>query len=115
MCVASLLPKSRGRALHNLSGNLSIKRGVAKKRILAHPNAAVAWLWMGGPRVVRFPWSAHDLIGPRAMLMYVSNGPRHFAKKWVKLFVHEVVAKSRRFAQLSSDTLRHIVMLASLD
>lgn len=113
--MRNLLPRSRGTALHHLANNLSLTSQVSKRRRLAHPNAAAAWLHLGGPRVARFQWNNRDALGPRAMLMYVSNGPNHFGRWWIRLLVYEVVAKSRFFARLPTQVLQCIVAIAIKD
>ena len=70
-------------------------------------NAGAAFLHFRATNVCKFAWSV-DVLGPRATLVYILDGPRLFARVWIKLFVHEVVARSRLFAMLPSAIVEHI-------
>ena len=107
--MTPLLPKSRGEAMHNLANNFPVgtKRDNALK--LVTPNAVAAWKHHHGQSASRFAWDRHTQHGPKATLCVVSNGPRFFASDWRRLFIVEVVAKSRLFSRLHPDVLRLIV------
>lgn len=103
---------SRGEAMHNLANNFPV--GTTRKRALTliTPNAVAAWKHHHGQSASRFAWDSHTQHGPKATLCVVSNGPRYFARDWRRLFIAEVVAKSRLFSRLDQDTLRLIVYKA---
>jgi hypothetical protein len=109
MDASRLLPQTRGEAMANLANNKPVgtTRAAAFQRV--SPNAAAAWLHMGGPRIVRFAWDAPHPVGPKATLLYVSNGPDYFARLWVRLVVHQAVAKCRLLASLPPDVMRWIL------
>ena len=103
--VTRLLPTTRGRAMCNKARN-SPSSADSSAIGLVHPNAAAAWVHFRGSRECNFAWS--PCLGPRATLVYVLDGPSFFARQWVRLFVHEVVARSRLFAALSAEVLERI-------
>lgn len=107
--LVPLLPKSRGEAMHNLANNFPV--GTTRKRAitLITPNAVAAWKHHHGQSASRFAWDSHMQHGPKATLCVVSNGPHFFARDWCRLFIAEVVAKSRLFSRLHRDILRIIV------
>ena len=107
--MTPILPRSRGEAMHNLANNFPVgtKREHALK--LVAPNAVAAWKHRHGQSVSRFAWDRNALHGPKTTLCVVSNGPSFFARDWRRLFIVEVVAKSRLFSRLDRDILRLIV------
>lgn len=115
--MPSRLPRTRGEAMHNVATNFPM--GTVRQRALnlISANAVAAWRHHHHGRKCssRFAWktSAEARSSPKATLMVVSNGPRFFASEWTRLFVAEVVARSRLFAALPAVILRRIVDLTS--
>ena len=105
----TILPKSRGEAMHNFANNFPVGTTRNRAMLLITPNAIAAWRHHYGYIAYRFAWNNHKWHGPKATLCVVSNGPHFFAKEWLRLFINEVVAQSRIFSNLSSDVLRLIV------
>lgn len=103
------LPETYGRASHIRALNFPI--GVTELEAIRSisDNAAAAWRHFRG-NVTKAKWSSRRL-GPKACLMYIPNGPRHFSGLWVRLFVHEVVARSSWFARLPHEVLQLIVSM----
>jgi hypothetical protein len=108
--MSSLLPQTRGEALHNLAGNFPIGTIRNKTQLVKKisDNAAAAWTHHYGNRTSRFAW-CDGLHGPKATLIYISNGPLFFAKEWKRLFMDEIVAKSHLFRALPKDILSQII------
>lgn len=108
--AVTLMPRTRGQALHNFANNFPVGTTRAQALRRVGTSAGAAWVHAGGPRVSRFAWSAPQ--GPRATLMYVSNGPAFFAREWMRQVVREVVARGRLFGQLPGAVVRLILTLA---
>ena len=107
-----LLPQTRGKALHNRANNFPIGTTDKQAFDLVSDNASAAWVHHNGHAISRFALKVpHVIAGPKATLMYVSNGPIYFAREWRRLFVHEVIAKDRKFfSGVPPDVLKLIVM-----
>ena len=75
--------KGEGRERHRVCV-YPVGTTLSKARSLVSENAIAAYRYHGYPRVSRFPWLTSP-IGPRETLMYISNGPRHFALEWIRL------------------------------
>lgn len=106
----SLCPRTRGEALHNFANNFPIGTTVSKARSLVSENAVSAYLFLGHPHISRFPWLTSP-IGPRETLMYVSNGPRHFASEWIRIISAEL-SSIELFASLPSCIVHLIIDLS---
>ena len=102
------LPRSRGHALVARANNFPI--GTTDKRAFSmiKVNAGAAWRHHCGT-VTYFTWHPSQKLGPRATLMYIVNGPEYFAREWVRLVVHEVVARSKLLSMLSDMIWRKIL------
>lgn len=103
------LPDTYGRAAHIRALNFPI--GATEREAIRSisDNAAAAWRHLRG-NITNVKWSSRCL-GPKACLMYIPNGPRHFSRLWVRLFVHDVVARSAWFACLPYEVLQLIVTM----
>lgn len=109
--MEQLLPKTRGEYLCNIAMNIPTRIPRNKAFRLVPINAAVAWKYCGGPEKKRFSWQ-DDVLGPRAMLLHVSNGPNFFAHKWIHLVFVQIMSKSHLFFYFPHDVLRHIIWFA---
>ena len=95
--------------MHNIANNFPVGTSRADAFATVTDEAAAAWVHHNGDRTLRFAWDPHHAFGPKATLMSLSNGPHFFAREWQRLFVREVVARSRMFATLPPDVLVYIV------
>lgn len=110
-CVSplSLLPTTCTQASHNMALNFPVTMSRKKMFLTVSDNSVAAWYHFGGPCCHRFAWNPHEFIGPRAILMRIPNGPAFFHRLWTRLFIHEIVCKSKRFASCSAEIIRYIV------
>ena len=104
------LPKSRDTALCNFANNKPLNLKTSQAFKIVPDNAVAAWVYIYKSEIVRFHWLPQEALGPRATLLYISNGPQYFSNLWVKLVVREVVARSRLFSALPIILLKKVLL-----
>ena len=91
----TLLPNSRGEAMHDFENNFPVETAHKCALLLITFNAVAAWRHHYGQSATRIAWDNYTQHGPKATLSIVSNGPHFFAIEWRRLFIAEVVAKTK--------------------
>ena len=91
-------PRSRGSAACAIARNDAVP---------VHPSAVAAYKHLTGASQVQFRWNIRPMDVPRG-IRHLEDGPRTLLQMWRKLFVHEVVAKSKLFAALTPELLQLI-------
>ena len=104
------MPATRGHAMFVRAINFPAGTSEARALLSISANAVAAWRHHNGA-ITYVKWASAPM-GPRATLACIADGPRYFARDWVRMFVNEVVARSALFARLSQDVLRAIVTAA---
>ena len=85
-----LVPNSEKQSQINKSNNFPVgtTRTSALKKI--SECAVSGWRHCKGPLSIRCPWDHSIVMGPRAILVVVSNGPRFFEQVWKCVFLENL-------------------------
>ena len=102
-----LVPNSKKQAQMNKSNNFPVGTTHTSALQKVSDCAVSGWRHCKGPLFIRCPWNNSSVMGPRAILVVVSNGPVFFEQVWKCVFLENL--SGTFFEKLPECILRMII------